>query len=275
MTWRLTVAMAVMAGLLCPLCAAQTDDTPVRDAAAALIKAFNERDNEAFGALLSDSGFVGCVDEDDGPQIMDKEALLQGLEESPPGFTMELQDIEVSMQWIVATLRGSIVVAGAPPDMNMVMDLMLMREAGEWKVVALAVTGVSDEETEPEIAKQIEESVGALPQSLKDGDIGILDDAISEDAFVMAFIDPSFEVRWVNSQAALKQMIESVIPMITVSDSRFETEKTTVGEGVAIIDGTWVLDITDMGETRSEIRGYGVKTDDGWKIVAIAGGPEG
>ena len=274
MTWRLTVAMVVAAGLLCPLCAAQTDDTPVREAAAALLAAFNEQDVDAFGALLSDSGFVGCVDEDGGPETMDKETLLQGLRDEPPGFTIELQDIEVSMHWIVAALQGKLVVPAAP-DENMVMDLMLMREAGEWKIVAMAVTGVSDDETEPEITKQIEESVGALPQSLKDGDIGILDDAISEAAFVMAFVDPSFEVRWVNSQAALKQMIESVIPMITVSDSRFETEKTTVGEGVAIIDGTWVLDITDMGETRSEIRGYGVKTDDGWKIVAIAGGPEG
>jgi hypothetical protein len=69
-------------------------------------------------------------------------------------------------------------------------------------------------------------------------------------------------------------MLQSVIPMVTVSESRLDVSRTVLGSSVAVVDGTWLLDISNFGETRTTLHAYAAKVNGEWKIVAIGGGPE-
>ena len=82
----------------------------------------------------------------------------------------------------------------------------------------------------------------------EEGDVDVLSQAIHDDHFILAYVDPAYEVRWCNSKEALLQLIQSVLPMITINSSSYEANKTLVAGNMAVADGIWSLDITDLGD---------------------------
>jgi hypothetical protein len=203
-------------------------------------------------------------------RVLTKDEMLALLANS--GTTVDFQDVKVTTHWMVALVSAKAVPAGTPAEKGYVFDAILMREAGQWKFAAVCILADSAQATEEQV-KAFVDQVAALPNSLKQGNTDSLDKAVNDEHFVLAFVDPSLEFRWAASKTALLQMVQSVIPMITVDESRLDVSRTVVGPSAAIVDGTWLLDITDFGQTNSAIRGYAVKVNDEWKLVALGGGP--
>jgi hypothetical protein len=150
---------------------------------------------------------------------------------------------------------------------------MMVREAGQWKLAALSLCQPGPAPSEDQV-KAFVDRVAALPNSLRAGDTSELENAIHDDSFILAFVDPSLELRWANSKEQIVQMLQSVIAMVTIGDSRLDVSETVMNDSVAVVDGTWMLDITDFGQTESQIRALAVKVNGEWKIVALAGGPK-
>jgi hypothetical protein len=210
---------------------------------------------------------VGLADE---TMVLSKEQMLALLANS--GTSVDFQDVKVSTHWMVALVSAKAVPAGMPAAEGYVFDAIMMREAGKWRFAAVCIMADPGEASEDDV-KAFVDRVAALPDSVKQGNTDALGKAVHDERFVLAFVDPSLEFRWVTSKTMLVQMIQSVIPMITVDESRLDVSRTVVGPSVAIVDGTWLLDITDFGQTNSAIRAYAVKVNDEWKLVALGGGP--
>ncbi len=266
------LALAIGALVIGPASIAQQDDTPIKEAIDAMHDALTDGNAEALGALISDSGFVGLVPGDAGSQCFDKEALVTALAGQAQDMTVEFADTEVTLYWMVALATTTINIPDA--GMNLDMVTVLMREGGEWKFVLLSVMFTNPQPLEEAVAEAVA-GMSTLPASLLEGDFGPLELALHDEAFVMAFVDPGYEVRWTNSKEQLIEILKGVKDMVTIEDTHFDAEETMMGQDVAVVRGTWVLDITDLGETKSDMTGFAIKTDDGWKIVGLVGGPQG
>ncbi|MGQ9731103.1 MAG: nuclear transport factor 2 family protein [Candidatus Zipacnadales bacterium] len=264
----LVLLTAILTGTLSAY--AQTEEDKIRAVIDSLREAIRTANAEEMGKLVSDSGFVGVLGAMGETMVVNKQELLALFANA--STDVEFTDIEISTHWTVALLSGKAVPAGAPPEDAFTFDGILVREAGQWKLVALFVCEKAAEATEDQV-KAFVDRVAALPDSLREGVTDDLERALHDERLIIAFVDPAFEYRWANSKNTFVQMVQSVIPMIAISKSELEVEKTVIGDTVAAIQGNWLLDITDFGETNSTIHAYAVKIGDEWKVVAIGGGP--
>lgn len=239
-------------------------------------QAIAQGDAEAVGALLSDSGFVAVMPTQGGAECLGKTEFIERLKElfAEGGAEIGLEEIKLDSHWLVGWVSAKLVLMGDPNFDGLVFDAVLQREAGDWKLASLLVTAKVEEPSE-EAVQSFVNRANRLPESLKQGDVDLLADAIHDEHFVLCFLDPSGELRWANSETALTQMLQMLIPTITVNESRLDISRTVLGEHAAIMDGTWLLDIPELGQTSSVIRAHAVKVDGQWQIVAIAGGPKG
>lgn len=253
------------------------DDTEKITAVLDAFRASLEQANvEAVAELLSDAAFVAVMPGDEGADCLGKTDFVTRLGGllANGGVAVSLEETKIAKHWLVALVSAKLRVPDDPNFAGLVFDAILIREGGNWRIASLVVTPKVEEPTE-EAVQAFVDRVARLPESLKRADADLLADAIDDDHFVLAFVDPSYELRWANSKTALIQIIQSVLPMITVNESRLDVAETVMGPAAAIVDGTWFLDIPDLGQTTSAIRAYAVKADDQWRIVAIAGGPRG
>jgi len=249
---------------------AQTEEDQVKAVVDTLRQAIVKGDVESVGKAVSDSGFVALVGLTDETMCLSKTEFLALL--GNVGTGAELQDLKVGVHWMVALVTGKVVPNGVPADQALVFDAIMVREAGQWKFAGMCICSEEREAKEDEV-KAFVDRVAALPNSVKQGSASVLDPVIHDQKFVLALVDPSLEFRWATSKTLLTQMLDTVIPMITVNESRLDVSRTVLGPSVAIVEGTWLLDITDFGQTNTTIRAYAVKVDGQWRIVAIGGGP--
>ncbi|MBM3499782.1 MAG: nuclear transport factor 2 family protein [Armatimonadetes bacterium] len=272
MTTRLLVCLLLLGACLTvsTTALAQTEEDQVKAVLTSLASALAQGDSTAIGELVANSGFVALVGVMDQTMVLSKDEMLALMANS--GVPVEFQDVKVSTHWMVALVSAKAVPAGVPVEGGFVLDAIMMREAGKWKFAAVCLCTEQAEASEEEV-KAFVDRVATLPDSLKQGSAEALGQAIHDQRFMLALVDPSLEFRWATSKTALTQMLDSVIPMITVSESRLDVSKTVLGPSVAVVDGTWLLDITDFGETRTTLHVYAIKTNGEWKIVAIGGGP--
>ena len=251
--------------------AQETEEDRVKAVLTSLTDALGRGDSAAIGELVAGSGFVAVVGVMDQTMVLSKDEMLALMANS--GIPVEFQDVKVSTHWMVALVSAKAVPAGVPAEGSFVMDAILIREAGKWKFASVCLCAEDTDATQEEI-KAFVDRVATLPDSLKQGSVAELDKAVHDQRFLLALVDPSLEVRWATSKAAVTQMLQSVIPMVTVSESRLDVSRTVLGSSVAVVDGTWLLDISDFGETRTTLHAYAAKVNGEWKIVAIGGGPE-
>jgi len=249
---------------------AQTEEDQVKAVLTGLSEAPGRGDSEAVGKLLATTGFVAVAGVMDNTMVLSRDEMLALLANS--GTPVEFQDIKISTHWMVALANAKVVPAGVPAENALVCDAILMREAGQWKLAAVCICSEATDAKEEDV-KAFVDRVAALPDSLKQGSTQALANAIHDEHFLLALVDPSLEFRWATSKDAITQMLDAVIPMVQVNESRLDVARTVLGPSVAIVDGTWLLDITDFGETKTAIRAYAVKVNDEWKIVALGGGP--
>lgn len=271
------LALILVVMVLCGSTGWAQDDT---DKITALLETFGaaieQADTEAVGELLSDAAFVAVMPGEAGTQCLGKAEFVSLLGEllAEGGVAISLEETKIAKHWLVALVSAKLRLPADPTFDGLVFDAVLLREGGTWHVASLLLTTKVDEPTE-EAVQAFTDRVARLPESLKQGDTDLLADAVHDDHFVLAFVDPAYELRWANSKMALTQIIQSVLPMITVNESRLDVAQTVLGSDAAIVDGTWFLDIPDLGQTNSAIRAYAVKVDGQWRIVALAGGPKG
>jgi len=272
MRLRCLVGLLVLGSLLAASATifAQTEEDQVKAVMTQLSEALGKGDSKAVGDLIANTGFVGLVGVMDEPQVLSKDEMLALLSNS--GMPVTFEDVKVSTHWMVALVSAKVVPAGMPADQAFTLDAILMREAGKWKFASVCLLQEEGEATDEQI-KAFVDRVAALPDSLKKGTAEDLAKAIDDNHFILVLVDPSLEFRSATSKTALTQMVEAVIPMVTISDSHLDVARTTLGKSVAVVDGTWLLDITDFGQTNTAIRAYAVKVNDEWKIVALGGGP--
>ena len=272
MTFRSTIGLLVLGSLLVTSGAAfaQTEEDQVKATLTQLSDALGKGDSKAVGEMIANTGFVGLVGAMDDPMVLTKDEMLALLTNS--GVPVTFEDVKVTTHWMVALVSAKVVPAGTPAAEGFVLDAILMREAGKWKFASVCLLTEQAEATEEQI-KAFVDRVAALPDSLKQGNAQALGNAIHDEHFILVLVDPSLEFRSATSKTALTQMVDAVIPMVTISDSRLDVSRTTLGRSVAVVDGTWLLDITDFGQTNTAIRAYAVKVNDEWKIVALGGGP--
>ncbi|MBM3472023.1 MAG: hypothetical protein FJX75_01960 [Armatimonadetes bacterium] len=272
MRLRFTLGLLVLGSLLVASSAvlAQTEEDQVKATMTALSDALGKGDAKAVGDLVANTGFVAVVGVMDEAMVLTKDEMLALLSNSAGPVTFE--DVKVTTHWMVALVSAKAVPASVPADQAFVLDAILMREAGKWKFAAVCLLREEAQASEEQI-KAFVDRVAALPDSLKKGTAQDLTKALYDDHFLLVLVDPSLEFRSATSKTALTQMVEAVIPMITISDSRLDVSRTALGRSVAVVDGTWLLDITDFGQTNTAIRAYATKVNDEWKIVALGGGP--
>jgi ketosteroid isomerase-like protein len=252
----------------------QTDKiTSVLDAVRAAIE---QGDAEGVGEVLSDSGFVAVMPGEGGSQCLGKAGFVDWLKQAlaEGGVAIALEEAKIETHWLVALVSAKLRLPADPTFDGLVFDAVLIREGGNWHVASLLITSKVDEPPKDAVEAFVER-VARLPESLKRGDADLVGDAIHDEHFILAFVDPAYELRWANSKTALTQIVQSVVPMITVNESRLDVARTVLGSDAAIVDGTWFLDIPDLGQTNSTIRAYAAKVDGQWKVVMIAGGPKG
>lgn len=268
---RISNIVLVVAFLgLCVSVMAQTEEDQVKAVLTALSDALGRGDHDAVGKLLSGTGFVGLIGLPGETVLLDKEKMLAFLANS--AVPVEFQDVKVTTHWMVALVNAKAMPVVEPVQGPLVFDAVLVREAGQWKLAAVCVCA-DLEQADDEQVKAFVERVAALPNSLKESSSEELSKAVHDEHFLLALVDPSLEFRWTTSKTSLIQMVDSVIPLITVNESRLEVANTVLSPAIAIVDGTWLLDIADFGETKTALRVYAVKVGTDWKIVAVAGGP--
>ncbi len=271
------VALVVAAVLLSGMATWAQDQTDKITAVLDAIRAAIEQgDAEAVAAVLSDSAFVAVMPGEAGSQCLAKTEFVDWLKQmlAEGGVAISLEEAKIETHWLVALVSAKLRLPADPTFDGLVFDAVLLREAGNWHVASLLITSKVDEPPKDAVEAFVER-VARLPESLKRGDADLVGDAIHEEHFVLAFVDPAYELRWANSKTALTQIVQSVLPMITVNESRLDVARTVLGSDAAIVDGTWFLDIPDLGQTNSIIRAYAAKVDGQWKVVMIAGGPKG
>jgi ketosteroid isomerase-like protein len=272
----ITLAGTILAGALVGPAWGQTDKDQVQAALDQFREALAKGDSDALAGLISDSGFVAALALDTGLRCLDKQGFVTFLKvEAPPaglGDALRIDDPKIEVHYTVALVNGELTLPGQPPDRKLFADLVLFRELGKWQICALAA-GPDEEKPDEKALQDAIARVQALPEAAKQGDMKPLDEALDGDHFLLCFVDPSMELRFVNSKAALMGMIQGILGMVTINQSRFDVAGSRAGSQLAVVDGVWLLDIPDFGQTTSSMRAYAVKTGNEWKIVAIAGGP--
>jgi len=258
--------------------ACQTDKDDVAAVVNGMIGAIAKPDWAAVGQAISDSGFVGVMDLGEDAKCYAKNdwlAYLQGLVPAGGlGDALKVEDLKVEVHFTVAFANANLTLPPQSPLQRAFLDAVLFREMGKWQVCALMV---APEEAKPdeETVKTVADRAAALATAAKTADTDPLQKALDDDHFVLCYIDPSMELRWSSSKAALIGMLQGVLGMVTINQSQLDITRAQTGKTAAVVDGTWLIDITDFGQTTSAVRAYAVKTGGEWKIVTLAGGPKG
>jgi len=272
----LLVAVVVLVGAY--PAASQTDKDDVAAVVNGMIGAIAKADWAGLGPFMSDSGFVGVMALGEDAKCYAKNDLLAYLQGMVPaaglGDTLQIGDLKVEVHFTVAFANAKLTLPPQAPLQQAFLDAVLFREMGKWQVCALMVAP-EEANLDEEVVKTVVDRAAALTTAAKTADTDPLQKALDDDHFILCYVDPSMELRWSSSKAALIGMLQGVLGMVTVNQSQLDVTRTQASKTAVVVDGTWLLDITDFGQTNSAVRAYAVKSGDEWKIVTIAGGPNG
>jgi ketosteroid isomerase-like protein len=270
------VALVIVLGATAAL--AQTDQDQVKALVDGLRQALAKGDVDAMGPLMSDSGFVAALELTGQVDSYDKNQFLAFLKTGLPGGGLgdafKVDDVTVELHHTVAFINAKLSLPDQSPDQHPFLSAVAFRDLGKWQLCALTAANEAGK-VDDASAKALTDRMSALPDAVKQGDVKLLENGLDDDHFLLCFVDPSLELRWTSSKATLVGMIQGLLGMVTINQSRLEVARTQVGQDLAVVDGSWLLDIPDFGQTTSALRAYAVKHDDAWKIIAIAGGPPG
>ncbi len=257
---------------------ADTDQDQVKALVDGMRQALVKGDVDAMGQLMSDSGFVAALELAGPLNCYDKNQFVAFLKTGLPagglGDAFKINDVTVEVHNTVAFISAKLAWPDQTPDQHPFLSAVAFRDQGKWQLCALTAANEGGK-LDDASAMTLTERMSALPDAVKQGDVKVLEKGLDDDHFLLCFVDPSLELRWCNSKAALVGMIQGILGMVTINQSRLDVAHTQVGKDVAVVDGSWLLEIPDFGQTTSALRVYAIKHDDAWKIITIAGGPPG